>query len=140
MDVKFHDISAGSDSNKISISKFMSRRVRLITFALAPTLIVGGVAHALETTNGVLTFEQCMAVVENTCTANNVLEGPAFIEAFRKLSGYGVNGYVCKRAYEESKNQTQNAKTPLQVALWSILLLACGAAGALNLEDWYNKR
>jgi hypothetical protein len=102
MDVKFHDISAGSDSNKISISKFMSRRVRLITFALAPTLIVGGVARALETTNGVLTFEQCMAVVENTCTADNVLA--------------------------------------LQVALWSILLLACGAAGALNLEDWYNKR
>jgi hypothetical protein len=94
----------------------------------------------LETTNGVLTFEQCMAVVENTCTANSVLEGPAFIKAFRKLSGYGVNGYVCKKAYEESKNQTQNAKTPLQVALWSILLLACGAAGALNLEDWYNKR
>ena len=62
MDVSLHNISAGKDSNKISIRKFATKRVRIIAFALIPTLFIGGTASALEPTNSVLTFEQCMAL------------------------------------------------------------------------------
>ena len=130
MGVSLHDISAGKDSNKISIRKFATKRVRIIAFALIPTLFIGGTASALEPTNSVLTFEQCMALVES----NTATKGSVGLEIFRKLSGYGVNGYVCRAAYEESKKQTQKAKTPLEVAFWSALMLACGAALALHAD------
>lgn len=135
MDVSLHDISAGKDSNKISIRKFATKRVRIIAFALIPTLFIGGTASALEPTNSVLTFEQCMALVES----RTATKGSVALEIFRKLSGYGVNGYVCKVAYDESKKQTQKAKTPLEVAFWSALMLACGAAIGLHADGVLNK-
>ena len=135
MDVSLHDISAGKDSNKISIRKFATKRVRIIAFALIPTLFIGGTASALEPTNSVLTFEQCMALVES----RTATKGSVALEIFRKLSGYGVNGYVCKAAYEESKKQTQKAKTPLEVAFWSALMLACGAAIGLHADGVLKK-
>ena len=135
MDVSLHDISAGKDSNKISIRKFATKRVRIIAFALIPTLFIGGTASALEPTNSVLTFEQCMALVES----RTATKGSVALEIFRKLSGYGVNGYVCKVAYDESKKQTQKAKTPLEVAFWSALMLACGAAIGLHADGVLKK-
>lgn len=135
MDVSLHNISAGKDSNKISIRKFATKRVRIIAFALIPTLFIGGTASALEPTNSVLTFEQCMALVES----RTATKGSVALEIFRKLSGYGVNGYVCKVAYDESKKQTQKAKTPLEVAFWSALMLACGAAIGLHADGVLNK-
>ena len=135
MDVSLHDISAGKDSNKISIRKFATKRVRIIAFALIPTLFIGGTASALEPTNSVLTFEQCMALVES----RTATKGSVALEIFRKLSGYGMNGYVCKAAYDESKKQTQKAKTPLEVAFWSALMLACGAAIGLHADGVLNK-
>ena len=135
MDVSLHNISAGKDSNKISIRKFATKRVRIIAFALIPTLFIGGTASALEPTNSVLTFEQCMALVES----RTATKGSVALEIFRKLSGYGVNGYVCKAAYEESKKQTQKAKTPLEVAFWSALMLACGAAIGLHADGVLKK-
>ena len=130
MDVSLHHISAGKDCNKVSIRKFATKRARIIAFALIPTLFIGGTARALEPTNSLLTFEQCMALVES----NTATKGSVGLEIFRKLSGYGVNGYVCRAAYEESKKQTQKAKTPLEVAFWSALMLACGAALALHAD------
>jgi hypothetical protein len=127
------------DSNKLSIRKFATKRVRIIAFALIPTLLIGGTARALEPTNGVLTFEQCMAMVESTRAVDTATKSSVVLETFRKLSGYGVNGYVCKTAYDESKKQTQKAKTPLEVAFWSALMLACGAALALHAEGVLNK-
>lgn len=135
MDVSLHDISAGKDCNKISIRKFATKRVRIIAFALIPTLFIGGTASALEPTNSVLTFEQCMALVES----RTATKGSVALEIFRKLSGYGLNGYVCKAAYDESKKQTQKAKTPLEVAFWSALMLACGAAIGLHADGVLNK-
>ena len=135
MDVSLHDISAGKDSNKISIRKFATKRVRIIAFALIPTLFIGGTASALEPTNSVLTFEQCMALVES----RTATKGSVALEIFRKLSGYGMNGYVCKAAYDESKKQTQKAKTPLEVAFWSALMLACGAAIGLHADGVLKK-
>lgn len=135
MDVSLHNISAGKDSNKISIRKFATKRVRIIAFALIPTLFIGGTASALEPTNSVLTFEQCMALVES----RTATKGSVALEIFRKLSGYGVNGYVCKAAYDESKKQTQKAKTPLEVAFWSALMLACGAAIGLHADGVLKK-
>jgi hypothetical protein len=135
MDVSLHNISAGKDSNKISIRKFATKRVRIIAFALIPTLFIGGTASALEPTNSVLTFEQCMALVES----RTATKGSVALEIFRKLSGYGVNGYVCKVAYDESKKQTQKAKTPLEVAFWSALMLACGAAIGLHADGVLKK-
>ena len=135
MDVSLHDISAGKDCNKISIRKFATKRVRIIAFALIPTLFIGGTASALEPTNSVLTFEQCMALVES----RTATKGSVALEIFRKLSGYGMNGYVCKAAYDESKKQTQKAKTPLEVAFWSALMLACGAAIGLHADGVLNK-
>ena len=135
MGVSLHDISAGKDCNKISVRKFATKRVRIIAFALIPTLFIGGTASALEPTNSVLTFEQCMALVES----NTATKGSVGLEIFRKLSGYGVNGYVCRAAYEESKKQTQKAKTPLEVAFWSALMLACGAALALHADGVLSK-
>mgnify|MGYP001408574801 FL=1 len=135
MDVSLHDISAGKDSNKISIRKFATKRVRIIAFALIPTLFIGGTASALEPTNSVLTFEQCMALVES----RTATKGSVALEIFRKLSGYGMNGYVCKVAYDESKKQTQKAKTPLEVAFWSALMLACGAAIGLHADGVLKK-
>ena len=135
MDVSLHNISAGKDSNKISIRKFATKRVRIIAFALIPTLFIGGTASALEPTNSVLTFEQCMALVES----RTATKGSVALEIFRKLSGYGLNGYVCKAAYDESKKQTQKAKTPLEVAFWSALMLACGAAIGLHADGVLNK-
>ena len=135
MDVSLHNISAGKDSNKISIRKFATKRVRIIAFALIPTLFIGGTASALEPTNSVLTFEQCMALVES----RTATKGSVALEIFRKLSGYGMNGYVCKVAYDESKKQTQKAKTPLEVAFWSALMLACGAAIGLHADGVLKK-
>jgi len=135
MDVSLHNISAGKDSNKISIRKFATKRVRIIAFALIPTLFIGGTASALEPTNSVLTFEQCMALVES----RTATKGSVALEIFRKLSGYGMNGYVCKAAYDESKKQTQKAKTPLEVAFWSALMLACGAAIGLHADGVLKK-
>lgn len=136
--VSLHDISAGKESNKISIRKFATKRVRIIAFALIPTLFIGGTASALEPPmNSVLTFEQCMALVESTC--DTPTKGSVTLEIFRKLSGYGVNGYICKAAYDESKKQTQKAKTPLEVAFWSALMLACGAAIGLHADGVLNK-
>ena len=135
MDVSLHNISAGKDSNKISIRKFATKRVRIIAFALIPTLFIGGTASALEPTNSVLTFEQCMALVES----RTATKGSVALEIFRKLSGYGVNGYVCKAAFDESKKQTQKAKTPLEVAFWSALMLACGAAIGLHADGVLKK-
>ena len=135
MDVSLHNISAGKDSNKISIRKFATKRVRIIAFALIPTLFIGGTASALEPTNSVLTFEQCMALVES----RTATKGSVALEIFRKLSGYGVNGYVCKVAYDESKKQTQQAKTPLEVAFWSALMFACGAAIGLHADGVLKK-
>ena len=139
MDVSLHNISAGKDSNKISIRKFATKRVRIIAFALIPTLFIGGTASALEPTNSVLTFEQCMALVESRCVVDTTTKGSVALEIFRKLSGYGLNGYVCKAAYDESKKQTQKAKTPLEVAFWSALMLACGAAIGLHADGVLNK-
>ena len=139
MDVSLHHISAGKDCNKVSIRKFATKRARIIAFALIPTLFIGGTARALEPTNSLLTFEQCMAVVESTCAVDTVNKGSVALEIFRKLSGYGVNGYVCKAAYDESKKQTQKAKTPLEVAFWSALMLACGAALALHADGVLSK-
>lgn len=138
MDVSLHDISAGKDSNKISIRKFATKRVRILAFALLPTLFIGGTASA-EPTNSVLTFEQCMSLVESTCAVDTATKGSGVLETFRKLSGYGVNGYVCKAAYDESKKQAQKAKKPLEVAFWSALMLACGFALGLHAEGALNK-
>ena len=139
MDVKFHDISAGSDSSKLSVRKFATRRVRIITLALVPSLVFGGAARALEPTNSVLTFEQCLAMVESTCASDTATNGSVLLEGFRKLSGYGVNGYVCKKAYDQSKEQVQKAKTPLGVIFWSALMFACGAATTLHAEGAFKK-
>ena len=76
-----------------------------------------------------------MALVES----RTATKGSVALEIFRKLSGYGVNGYVCKVAYDESKKQTQKAKTPLEVAFWSALMLACGAAIGLHADGVLNK-
>ena len=140
MNVNLHDISAGKDSNKLSIRKFATKRVRIIAFALIPTLFIGGTASALETTNSVLTFEQCMALVESTGVVDTAAKGSVVLETFRKLSGYGMNGYFCKAAYDESKKQTQKAKTRLEVVFWSALMFACGAATALHAEGVLNKK
>ena len=37
------------------------------------------------------------------------------------------------------KKQTQKAKTPLEVAFWSALMLACGAAIALHADGVLSK-
>lgn len=140
MDISLHDISAGKDSNKISIRKFAIKRVRIIALALIPALFIGGTASALEPPmNSVLTFEQCMQLVESTCVVDTTTKGSGVLETFRKLSGYGVNGYVCKAAYDESKKQAQKAKKPLEIAFWSALMLACGFGLGLHAEGALNK-
>jgi hypothetical protein len=138
--VCLHDISAGKDSNKISMRKFATKRVRIIAFALIPTLFIGGTARALEPMDGVLTFEQCMVLVDSTCAVDTATKSSVVLETFRKLSGYGINGYLCKAAYDESKKQTQKAKTPLEVAFWSALMLACGVALGLHAEGAQTQR
>ena len=139
MNVNYFNISAGNESNKVSIRRFISKRARVIAFAMIPTLIFGGSARALEATNGVLTFDQCMAVVESTCKANNAAESAVLLPIFRKFSGYWINGSLCKAAFEAGKRETEKARTPLEAVLWSALMLACGAGIALHTEGALKK-
>ena len=128
--VHFHEISAGDDASKVSLTKFSTKRVCAIAFAITPVILFGSVANATNP-SGILTFEQCKEIVEQA----ESLKSLKALKAIRKGSGWYVTGAVCKAAHDKAAEETKKARTPLQVIAWSTLMLLCGSLITLHVLE-----
>ena len=133
--VHFHEISAGHEANKISIRDFSKKRVRVIAFAIAPALLLGCVGNAVDTSS-ILSCDQCKELVDKAESMKKASKSFKALKLLRQGSGYYTNGAICKAAFDKSVEGMNKTLTPMQVIVWSTLMLVCGALTTLNfLED-----
>ena len=118
-------ISAGNDDNKKSLSPVF-KRVGKTIIILTPVLLFSNAALAVDTTKCteyqfVVELPEAIQSIKKTGKVHKALEN------VRKVAGYQASYGVCKNAFDRTFAHIGVEGTPLSVALWSILMLACGS-------------
>ena len=123
-------ISAGNDDNKKSLSPVF-KKLRKTVLIITPVLLFSNAALAVETTKCtefIVELPEAIESIKKTRKAHKALGN------VRKVAGYNVSYSVCKNAFDRSFRHIGVVEgTPLSVAVWSILMLACGSLLTLHL-------